>query len=93
MSENKTEIENRKKRMSYRAWHRGTQEMDLILGNFANENLPRYNKAELDRFEKLMNEHDVDLLKWIMGQEPVPDDVDLELVEILRKAQIERTKA
>jgi len=93
MSENKTEIKNRKKRMSYRAWHRGTQEMDLILGNFANENLPSYNEAELDRFEKLMNEHDVDLLKWIMGQEPVPDDVDLELVEILRKTQIERTKA
>jgi len=75
----------RRRRMRYRAWHRGTREMDLILGPYADAHIEGLPEAELDRLEKLMNEEDTDLLKWIMGQEPVPADVDAELLAVLAR--------
>jgi antitoxin CptB len=69
-------IAMRRKRLRYRAWHRGTREMDLVLGPFADAHVERYDTAELDRLEALMEEQDTDLLKWVMGQEPAPETVD-----------------
>lgn len=54
--------------------------MDLVLGPFADAHLDGFGSAELDRLETLMDEEDTDLLKWVMGQEPVPADADAELV-------------
>lgn len=75
----------RRRKMRYRAWHRGTREMDLVLGPYADAHIETLDEAELDRLETLMNEEDTDLLKWIMGQEPVPADVDAELVAVLAR--------
>ncbi len=85
-------IEVRRKRLRYRSWHRGTQEMDLILGHFADAHLSNYQTLELDRFEKLIDEQDTDLLKWILGQEILPIDVDSDLIAQLIKFQHDRTK-
>ncbi len=70
----------RRRRLRYRAWHRGTKEMDLVLGPYADAHVDRLAPAELDRLETLMDEADTDLLKWVMGQEPVPAGVDAELL-------------
>ncbi|RYE10686.1 MAG: succinate dehydrogenase assembly factor 2 [Hyphomicrobiales bacterium] len=74
------DIAIRRRRMRYRAWHRGTKEMDLVLGPFADAHLDLYGPPELDRLEALMDEEDTDLLKWVMGQEPCPPDTDAELL-------------
>ena len=66
----------RLRRLRYRAWHRGTKEMDLMLGPYADARLAGMAVAELDRFEQLLEEADTDLLKWLMGQEPIPADAD-----------------
>jgi antitoxin CptB len=73
----------RRRRLRYRAWHRGTKEMDLVLGPFADAHLDGLGTAELDRLETLMDEEDTDLLKWVVGQEPVPAGVDAELLETI----------
>ena len=70
------DIAMRRKRLRYRAWHRGTKEMDLILGPFADARTQAMDDAELDRLEALMNEEDPPLLKWVMGQEEPPAHVD-----------------
>lgn len=70
----------RLRRMRYRAWHRGTKEMDLLLGPYADARLAAMDGAELDRFEALLEELDTDLLAWLMGQEPAPADADHELL-------------
>lgn len=75
------DIAVRRKRLRYRAWHRGTKEMDLILGPFADANLDRLDSAALDRLESLMNEEDPILLKWVLRQEPPPDRIDREFLE------------
>ena len=87
------EIAIRRKRLRYRAWHRGTKEMDLILGPFADANVDAYGVAELDRLEALMNEEYPPLLKWVMRQEEPPAHVDrafLDLVIADHQARIEK---
>ena len=79
------ELSMRLRRLRYRAWHRGTKEMDLLLGPYADARLGGMEVAELDRFETLLEEADTDLLKWLMGQEPTPADADAELLADLLK--------
>ena len=74
------DLSMRRRRLRYRAWHRGTKEMDLVLGPFADAHLEGYGRPELDRLETLMDEEDTDLLKWVMGQEPTPPHADAELL-------------
>jgi antitoxin CptB len=73
----------RRRRLRYRAWHRGTREMDLVLGPFADAHLDHFGPAELDRLEALMDEEDTDLLKWVMGQEAVPPATDADLLRTI----------
>lgn len=70
------DIAIRRKRLRYQAWHRGTKEMDLILGPYADAHTENLDAAGLDRLEALMNEEDPPLLKWVMGQEAPPAHVD-----------------
>jgi antitoxin CptB len=77
------DIAIRRKRLRYRAWHRGTKEMDLILGPFADAHLERYGVAELDRLEALMDEEDPPLLTWVMGQAEPPEHVDRAFLDIV----------
>jgi antitoxin CptB len=79
------ELSMRLRRLRYRAWHRGTKEMDLLLGPYADARLAGMEVAELDRFETLLEEADTDLLKWLMGEEPTPADADAELLADLLK--------
>jgi antitoxin CptB len=70
----------RLRRLRYRAWHRGTREMDLILGPYADARLDAMSAAELDRFEALLEEVDTDLFDWLMGNLPAPPDADHQLL-------------
>lgn len=63
----------RQKQLLMRSWRRGTKEMDLILGPYADAMLAAMTDAELDAFEAMMNENDQDLYAWITGQQPMPD--------------------
>lgn len=65
--------ENRLKRIRMRAWHRGTKEMDLILGRYTDDRLDQMSAAELDHLEALMAENDQDLYQWVSGQVGAPD--------------------
>lgn len=65
--------ENRLKRMRMRSWRRGTKEMDLILGPFADARLAAMDEAALDLFDALLEENDQDLYRWVSGQAAPPD--------------------
>lgn len=64
-------IENRRKRLIFRSWHRGTREMDLIMGSFADAHVPGFDDAQLLAYEELLNEQDPDLYDWFIGK-PLP---------------------
>jgi len=65
--------ETRLKRLRIRSWRRGTREMDLILGGFADAQLAALAEAELDAYERLLEEADWDLYDWITGARPAPE--------------------
>lgn len=67
--------EIRLKRLRLRSWRRGTKEMDLILGGFADGKMTELCDAELDDHEALMAENDQDLYMWFSGQAEVPQDL------------------
>lgn len=64
--------ENRLKRLKMRSWRRGTREMDLILGPFSDNDLALLSAAELDLYERLLEESDHDLYQWFSGQIAAP---------------------
>jgi len=80
----------RRKRLRFRARHRGTQEMDLILGAYADAHAEGWDAMELGRFEALMEEADVDLLAWIVGRRALPADADGEMIADIARFQRER---
>jgi antitoxin CptB len=64
--------ETRLKRLRMRCWRRGTKEMDLLFGKYADNGLADLGDPALDAFEALMEENDNDLYLWISGAEPAP---------------------
>lgn len=67
-----TELEKTRKRLHFRAWHRGTKESDLLLGRFADQHLADMSVEELADFEQVLERIDPELIDWITGREPVP---------------------
>ena len=70
----------------FRAWRRGMREMDLVMGQFADANLPAMSEAELDEFERLLEAPDPQVLAWITGEEATPSEFDTPLFARLRDA-------
>ena len=64
--------ETRLKRLRFRAWHRGTKEADLMIGGFYDAHAAGWSEAEMNWFEALLEEQDVDIMAWAMGTLPVP---------------------
>ena len=77
------ELGMRRRRLRYRAWHRGTREMDLLLGPFADAHADSMSEEELQHLEGLMEEPDPQLLTWMLGQEPPPPRHDGPLLQRL----------
>jgi len=71
------------RRLRFRAWHRGTQEMDLLMGRFADAVLEDFDAGQLDRFEALLECPDPDLYGWISRRDPVPDVWRIDVVELM----------
>jgi len=67
-------VETRRRRLLFRAEHRGFKEADLVIGGFARRNLPNMDSTALDEFEVLIETQDQELYAWIVGREPVPDE-------------------
>ena len=65
--------ETRLKRLRMRSWRRGTKEMDLILGPFSDGPLAELPPADVDAYEALLEEQDVDIMAWAFGVQPVPE--------------------
>jgi antitoxin CptB len=62
----------RRRRLLFKARHRGTRENDLLLGRFAEQHLGSMDAATLDEFDALLDLPDVDLFDWITGRARVP---------------------
>jgi antitoxin CptB len=64
---------DRLKRLQFRAWHRGTREADYMIGCFFDRFHGDWSETEIDWFEALIEEDDVEIMAWALGTEPVPE--------------------
>jgi antitoxin CptB len=64
-------LDDRRKRLLFRCWHRGTREMDLILGRFADAEIAGLADGELDQLEHLIEVPDPDLYAALIGNRPL----------------------
>jgi len=74
----------RRRRLRFRAWHRGTREADLLLGSFADRWVESFDAARLDRFEAMLSISDPDLYNWKTGREPIPAEHDHDVMDLFR---------
>ncbi len=79
------EIENTRRRLIFRSDHRGTKEMDLLLGTFAKKHVPTMSEEELAQFDEILKENDPNLYNWITGKEVEPDNVKSPLFDRLKE--------
>ncbi|MCL2714912.1 MAG: succinate dehydrogenase assembly factor 2 [Alphaproteobacteria bacterium] len=78
-------LDARRKRLLFRCWHRGTREMDLILGRFADAEIGNLSDDEVAALEHLLNVPDADLYAAVAGQSELRVGLDRGLFERIRR--------
>ncbi len=76
-------LEIRRKRLKFRSWRRGTKEMDLLVGSFADRYLASMTAAELDLFEPLLDLPEPVLYAWVIGRTAPDSDYDHHVMKLL----------
>lgn len=65
-------LDIRRKRLIYRSKQRGWLEVDLLLGTWAHENVPKLAQSELDEYERFVNMETIDIYNVITLRLDVP---------------------
>lgn len=84
MEESDTARETRKRRLLFRATHRGTHENDLLVGGFVRARLPNLTDDEMDALEEVLEIPDVDLADWLTGRRPIQAEADSPMLRQMR---------
>lgn len=84
-------LDQRRRKLLFRSWHRGIREMDLILGGFADAAIATLTDAELDQYEHLLELQDADLLSWFTGGQSVPAAFDTQLLKKIMASRVVAT--
>jgi antitoxin CptB len=63
-----------RKKLLWRATHRGIKEMDIVVGGFAEAHLASMNQSEINEFQEILEIPDQDLLGWLTRQSEIPAD-------------------
>lgn len=77
-------MDDRLKKLKFRAWRRGFREIDLILGAFADANLSKLSESELQAFERLLDAPDQDVYAWITEAAPAPPEHETPTLALIR---------
>jgi antitoxin CptB len=77
-------LDDRRKRLLFRCWHRGTREMDLILGRFADAEIAGLSDAELSQLEHLIEVPDPDLYAAVSGNAALPAEYAAGLLDRIK---------
>ena len=78
-------LNERLRRLKFRAWHRGTREADYMIGGFFDRYAGEWGEAEVAWFEALIDEDDVDVMAWALGTQSVPDEYAGALMQAMQQ--------
>ena len=84
MDDAMTETEDiKRKRLLFRSRHRGTKELDLLIGSFAERHLASFDGPQLDRFEALLDIPEPIVYAWLVGSSEPPTDERNDVLDLL----------
>jgi antitoxin CptB len=86
-------LEVRRKRLRFRAWHRGTREADFLFGSFADRHVPTFTPEQVERLEALLEVDDADLFDWTFERVPVPAAYDHDVMALLKAFRLSEPAA
>ena len=73
-------LDERRRKLKFRAWRRGFREMDLLMGSFADAHIAQMDDAELSEFERLLSTPDWEVYACLIGQKTVPGNYESDLL-------------
>ena len=77
-------LEIRRRRLLYRATHRGTYENDLLVGGYVRRHIGTMTEHQMDALEEVMDLPDADLADWLTGRRPIPHTLNTPMFQSLR---------
>ena len=78
-------LDVRRRKLLFRATHRGTQENDILLGGFVQRHIAEFAESELAAVEALLNLPENELGDWLTGRLPIPAEVATPMLLRVRK--------
>jgi len=85
-------LHHRRERLRFRSHHRGTKEMDLLLGSFADRYIAIFDEAELAAYEALLSEQDPDLYNWLTRTAIPPEEKHSTVMTLFLQHQLVSAK-
>jgi len=85
-------MDDRLKKLKFRAWRRGFREIDLILGRFADAHLESLDEQGLQDFEALMHVPDQIAYAWITEEAPAPPAFETPTLALIRSFRFAAVK-
>jgi antitoxin CptB len=79
------DLQTRFSRARFRAWHRGTREADYMIGGFFDRYHAGWTPSDLDWFEALLEEDDVEIMAWALGSAEAPENYAGPLMQALQR--------
>ena len=80
-------LEGRRRRLLFRANHRGTRENDFMVGGFVSARLATFTLQEIEVLEAIMELPDPALADWLTGRRPIPAEYDTPMLRAMRDAR------
>jgi antitoxin CptB len=77
-------LDVRRRRLLYRATHRGMYENDILLGGFVQRHIDAMRESDLAALEALLELPDNDLADWLTGRLPIPPEADTPMLRRVR---------
>ncbi len=78
----------RRRRLLFRATHRGTFENDLMIGGFVRAHLSAFTDADLDALDAVLEIPDAPLADWLTGRVPIPAEYETPMLRRIRNSLI-----
>ncbi|WP_132385067.1 succinate dehydrogenase assembly factor 2 [Novosphingobium sp. PhB165] len=85
MTEISPQTAQRFARLKFRAWHRGTREADYMIGCYFDRFHTEWSDTDIDLFEKMIEEEDVDIMAWALGTQSIPEEYRGPLLDRMMK--------
>lgn len=85
-------IQEKKKMIFYRCWHRGCKETDILLGDFAQKFLENMTKEEVNELEIVTKIDDYELYQYLTKKKKIPNNLPRNILYKIADYNINKNK-